>query len=679
MVERCLGCFVSSAVTGCLASVRAGVLCGRSWWSSPPSVVVVVVRRRLTVGRGIDRRVRAAASADHVAERTGFAMRNGTDEKGGLDACMEDDGGGPVHRSEAAVKRTKRNVALWFGYVGTEYRGSQVNLAVPAAGGQAPESTAITSPPSDHNGTDAVARMRALATDTVEAQLGRAFYHDGTVSDANAFDWNKMHWSRASRTDKGVHAAANVMSAKLLLDHETDLTSMNELSDAWLQRLNEQLPPSIRILGGRRASKHFRARHCCSMREYEYLIPRWVLAGNEDLFLEVLRLFEGTHRFHNFSGRERKRSSGWFIKRGRTLPDEEEGGEEEEEDDEGDGQHRGRAANESGAATVNGETLPAYQHAREAIQEVHSETTADGASPPVQHNDAHSFEVGEPEHHPNVTQVAYPVAHPERLRSSYYMRTLFSFAMEACPAPGAAASSATPPPYWIVRVIGQSFVLHQIRLMLGAAVSVARGLLPLEAVRASLDGPFRVQYRRVPGSGLLLARATFWDAKAERYRLESTATIERRVDAFKRNVLYPHIHPLADQEWRVHLDEQAGGQVAYQNVQTLLRQYDRWRTRMEEAARERMARGPAAAASPMEAEPRGTRSMLPRGLQTAFALRHRLLPGPQLCHVRHQLWGAVTDGRLPSRPSVDECMAYYEQHLIGAEEAAAAAAAAARS
>ncbi|KAK4537508.1 hypothetical protein CDCA_CDCA12G3533 [Cyanidium caldarium] len=665
MVERCLGCFVSSAVTGWWTSVRAGVLCGRRRWLSPP---LVVVRRRLTVGRGIGRRVRAAASADRVAERAGPAMENGTCEKGELDARMEDNVGGRFHRPEAAVKRSKRNVALWFGYVGTEYRGSQVNLAVPAAEGQASESVALTPPSSDHNGTDAAARMRALATDTVEAQLGRAFYHGGTVSDANAFDWNKMHWSRASRTDKGVHAAANVMSAKLLLDHETDLTSTNELSDAWLQRLNEQLPPSIRILGGRRASKHFRARYCCSMREYEYLIPRWVLAGNEDVFLEVLRLFEGTHRFHNFSGRERKRSSGWFIKHGRTLPDEEEGEEGEEGDDEGDGQHRGRVANENGAASVHGEALPAYQHAREAIQEVHSETTADGASPPVQHNDAHSFEVGEPEHRPNVTQVAYPVAHPERLRSSYYMRTLFSFAMEACPAPDAAASSAAPP-YWIVRVIGQSFVLHQIRLMLGAAVSVARGLLPLEAVRASLNGPFRVQYRRVPGSGLLLARATFWDAKAERYRLESTATIERRVDAFKRNVLYPHIYPLTDQEWRVHLDEQAGGQVAYQNVQTLLRQYDRWRTRMEQAARERMARAPAAPAS-MKAEPRGTRSMLPRGLQTALALRHRLLPGPQLCHVRHQLWGAVADGRLPSRPSLDECMAYYEQHLRDAEEAA---------
>eukprot|EP00166_Cyanidium_caldarium_P001031 ctg_1465.g444 len=580
MVERCLGCFVSSAVTGWWTSVRAGVLCGRRRWLSPP---LVVVRRRLTVGRGIGRRVRAAASADRVAERAGPAMENGTCEKGELDARMEDNVGGRFHRPEAAVKRSKRNVALWFGYVGTEYRGSQVNLAVPAAEGQASESVALTPPSSDHNGTDAAARMRALATDTVEAQLGRAFYHGGTVSDANAFDWNKMHWSRASRTDKGVHAAANVMSAKLLLDHETDLTSTNELSDAWLQRLNEQLPPSIRILGGRRASKHFRARYCCSMREYEYLIPRWVLAGNEDVFLEVLRLFEGTHRFHNFSGRERKRSSGWFIKHGRTLPDEEEG---EEGDDEGDGQHRGRVANENGAASVHGEALPAYQHAREAIQEVHSETTADGASPPVQHNDAHSFEVGEPEHRPNVTQVAYPVAHPERLRSSYYMRTLFSFAMEACPAPDAAASSAAPP-YWIVRVIGQSFVLHQIRLMLVARASGRAGWRTGRvSERANAVAPVR-SLAHTDGAGGARANG----ARPGGPGVHESGTARHAIDA-------------------------AAG----------------------------IADGARATTSP--------------------AAR------PAAVHVRHQLWGAVADGRLPSRPSLDECMAYYEQHLRDAEEAA---------
>lgn len=49
-----------------------------------------------------------------------------------------------------------------------------------------------------------------------------------------------------------------------------------------------------------------------------------------------------------------------------------------------------------------------------------------------------------------------------------------------------------------VAITGSSFMLHQIRHMIGAAVAVARGNLPMEFVAASLCAPARVALPLAP-------------------------------------------------------------------------------------------------------------------------------------------------------------------------------------
>jgi len=44
-----------------------------------------------------------------------------------------------------------------------------------------------------------------------------AFHAAGLVADCNFGDQHKVHWSRAARTDKGVHALGNVVSLKVLI------------------------------------------------------------------------------------------------------------------------------------------------------------------------------------------------------------------------------------------------------------------------------------------------------------------------------------------------------------------------------------------------------------------------------------------------------------------------------
>lgn len=145
---------------------------------------------------------------------------------------------------------------------------------------------------------------------------------------------------RAARTDKGVHAAGNVVSLKMQVEDENIV-----------EKINSFLPPQIRVWGYIPAIRSFHAKNLCDARIYEYLLPtcafmkpkKKVLTDtptNEDdivicdnrveehivkytvrstpeeiqerhnyratteqieTFKKALSYFEGTHNFHNYT------------------------------------------------------------------------------------------------------------------------------------------------------------------------------------------------------------------------------------------------------------------------------------------------------------------------------------------------------------------------------------------
>jgi len=164
----------------------------------------------------------------------------------------------------------------------------------------------------------------------------------------------KIGWSRAARTDKGVHAVANFVNCKLALTNnflkeeeekaeaekpetETADKEVNKLKDKeridWakvVNVINANLPSSIRVLSKyinypksnfcaatKRITKVFDVKLSARSRIYEYLgpvsmfvkDPTNITAEVEQETLERLRTlsqkFKGTHNFHNYTNKMR--------------------------------------------------------------------------------------------------------------------------------------------------------------------------------------------------------------------------------------------------------------------------------------------------------------------------------------------------------------------------------------
>lgn len=97
---------------------------------------------------------------------------------------------------------------------------------------------------------------------TIEGDLFNAFVAAGAISKANADDPKKSSLVRCARTDKGVHAAGNVISLKLIIE-EDDI----------VEKINNNLSEQIRVWGIQRTTGSFSCYQACDSRWYEYLIP----------------------------------------------------------------------------------------------------------------------------------------------------------------------------------------------------------------------------------------------------------------------------------------------------------------------------------------------------------------------------------------------------------------------
>ncbi|CAK4072430.1 unnamed protein product [Aphanomyces euteiches] len=375
----------------------------------------------------------------------------------------------PADTTDKCSGAPKRRYGLLIAYSGKNYSGMQVNIGVK----------------------------------TIEAEIERALYEAGAIARCNYGMIQKIGWNRAARTDKGVHAAGQLVCAKLCIEDGKEVE--------FRQKVNGFLPPDIQVLDIVLVTKNFNAKNSCDRRTYEYLTPTFVFApktasstppeGAVDLesikvdpeawakqkeyridndtlakLRQTLKLFVGTHNFHNYTSK---------------LP-------------------------------------PFSPKCKRYIL---------------------SFEADEP-----------------------FVR------------------NGTE---WIrLRVLGQSFLLHHIRKMIGTTIDVIRGSTDASTITKAFEQT-KMELPKAPSAGLYLAKAHFdvYNDKNENHR-PSLAFEEpdqvKRIEDFKEAHIFPAIMEREEQDavfplWILQLEALP---FTYTTCS-----YDEWRATKDEETKQKLAAG----------------------------------------------------------------------------------------
>ena len=170
------------------------------------------------------------------------------------------------------VRVKKRKIVLMMSYCGQGYFGMQKN-----------------------------AGMRTIEGDLLDALLKNNYIDEEGYQRPQA-----MSFQRAARTDKNVSAARQIISFKAPDNVE-------------ISKINQHLPPCIRVMGLKRVTKGFDAKLNCDARTYSYMIPTFAFAPLEEIITEnyritpavleelrtTLKMYLGAKNFHNFTSRIR--------------------------------------------------------------------------------------------------------------------------------------------------------------------------------------------------------------------------------------------------------------------------------------------------------------------------------------------------------------------------------------
>ncbi|KAI0411178.1 pseudouridine synthase [Xylaria grammica] len=470
----------------------------------------------------------------------------------------------PEAEIAAEERRPKRKVAVLIGYSGTGYHGLQINHSLK----------------------------------TIEGDLFSAFVAAKAISKANADDPKKSSFVRCARTDKGVHAAGNMVSLKLIIE-DPDI----------VQKINENLPPQIRVWGIQRTNNAFSCYASCDSRWYEYLIPSYcLLPPHPESFLgrRVLQSVKEKGLEDDYAKRMGDAKDYWdevdknyiqsilnrlepsirdAVKQRIHAPDRdmEEASTAEvdltESSNKVDNDATDKVINkEAGSPVTDTETAKAID-----VDDVEAaaKSTAEEA-PDTQLGEQPKKELGPVEKALKEVKAAYIAAkrryrvtsdrleqlqealdkyvgtknyHNYTIQKSHgdpsSKRTIKSFVVNREPI------QINDTQWLSLKVHGQSFMMHQIRKMVGMAVLTVRCATPWSRFEESYSAA-RISIPKAPSLGLLLERPVF-----DTYNKRATDNLnlaelnfsihEKEIQAFKEENIYRRIFELEEKENSFHL------------------------------------------------------------------------------------------------------------------------------
>lgn len=478
----------------------------------------------------------------------------------------------PEAEIAAEERRPKRKVAVMIGYAGTGYHGLQIN----------------------HK------------EKTIEGDIFAALVAANAISKANADDPRKSSFVRCARTDKGVHAAGNMISLKLIIE-DPDV----------VKKINENLPPQIRVWGIQRTNNAFSCYQACDSRWYEYLMPSYcLLPPHPESYLgkKVLESIKEQGVEEEYATRLNEVKDYWDDVQKNDIqpildslaPDVRETVIRRMHVADRVSSRTASAADatdpKSSDEQLPADTSEAKESKRAVEQTVESkpETKPTGATDPMEIDpkdesaieaevvsaiaeEAGEQEVAKPkEVHPvdqalRQIKAAYVAAKrryrvtPERLSQlqqaldqyvgtkNYHNYTIQKSHSDPSARRTIRSFVANPEPVqindtqWLsLRVHGQSFMMHQIRKMVGMAVLVARCGTPFSRIGESY-GSARISIPKAPSLGLLLERPVFenYNRRAvDQFKLDELdyGRYEKEMREFKDEQIYRRIFELEEKE-----------------------------------------------------------------------------------------------------------------------------------
>lgn len=356
------------------------------------------------------------SSADHVEEKQSICSNEGV----------------ATNTEEVATKFPKRKLAILVSFLGTKYSGFQINAE----------------------------------KNTLQAQLELALHRAGIINFANFGYPSKYSWSSSARTDKGVHAAAQVCSFKghmiFHIDGEDAMSTGDQL-DAMRTKVNEHLPDDIRIIDIERVTRNFCARTNRDKVRYQYMVPSFMLCSKE----EVRKAFSSV----DGSVLETKKS----VEKNMTP-----------------------------------------MEASNIVQENITQEVLENARSALYNHRVTPHQLKCLRKGLKLFQGTHPFHNYTRRiggKDASAMRYILSFeALDPVVLPGKLNTDETKQQdmEWIpVQIVGQSFLLNQIRKMISAAVDLGREVVSEDQIRQSLKKEVRMKVNVAPAQGLFLDRSYF--------------------------------------------------------------------------------------------------------------------------------------------------------------------------
>jgi len=408
---------------------------------------------------------------------------------------------------------------------------------------------------------------------TVEGDLFSAFVAAGAISKANADDPKKSSFVRCARTDKGVHAAGNVISLKLIIE-DPDI----------IKKINDNLSPQIRVWGIERTPASFSCYQVCDSRQYEYLIPTYCfLPPHPHSFLgkKLVELAEETQDLDGYKGRQEEVADFWdqtdhaFVKPILDGLDEEtrrlveqalyhtrtEKAEFEDPDEDVEVEEATEVDDAVKVENVDAEVE--HVNVKVAEVDVKAEDADSAPAEPSANQSALDTAIKSLKAAYIKAKQAYRIspARLQRVRETFarYEGTnnFHNFTVRKAPNDPSAqryimSFTASPEPIiindteWLsLKVHGSSFMMHQIRKMVGLAALIVRCGTKPDILEDTLTNNL-YSIPKAPGLGLLLERPVFTSYNKKSAAQFDRATIdfdkyEKDIEEFKRREIYNRI------------------------------------------------------------------------------------------------------------------------------------------